>query len=392
MATSYHKHPIIQKAEWEKAQLVLLSEPSLATLFGSLTPSAVNFTSSFSLYQAKREHQIFKEELMSRGIEVVEVRDLLSNLTEKGHVERLKEAAACSLTYLHNQRDYRQRDILKNLEPPDLVELIFLRPSIALYPSSSALDETTRVDAKYKLSPITNHYFMRDPLMTTQKGVVICNLFLEERKVEIEVVDLILSILEIEPLHRVIYPGRVEGGDFMPAGDYVLQGQGLLTNCEGVAQLLEVGAYGEVEVAVVKDPMPTMEAMHLDTYFNFLASDLAVIQKERIEGPTRPEVDIYRPKKNSDSCYSYEESMPFPDYLRSKGVELIEISALEQKNFAPNYLLLGEKDLIGVSKAGEEYFQRLVKHGVRVKQMDFSSLIKGYGGPHCMSQVLYRSN
>ncbi len=382
--------PMKQWAEWNRASLVLLAEPSMATLFGSLTPSAVNFTSSFSLRKAQKEHQSFREELESRGIEVIEVRELLSSLKEEDELEELLRTASKSLEYYQDQMHDRVRETIKHLQPPDLVDLLFLRPAIQLHPSKSALDKTTEWDAVYRLFPTTNHYFMRDPLMTTARGVVLCNLQLEEREAEIEIVELVLSILGIKPLCKVEYPGRVEGGDFLPAGDFVLQGQGLLTNQEGVRQLLEAGAYGEVEVAVVKDPVLSMEAMHLDTYFNLLSSDLAIIQRERMLGPSTPEVDIYRPEESDKTCYRFERSMSFPDYLLSKGIELIEISANEQRNFASNFLLLGERDLIGVAGAGEEYFKRLEGYGVKVTPLDFSALTKGYGGPHCMSQVLCR--
>lgn len=384
----FHKKTSIQGAEWDKVQRVLLCEPSLATLLGALAPWAVNFKASFSLHQAQREHQRFQKTLASWGVEVIEIRKLLKGLSQPEDILQLQQAAATVLNRERRGQRPIQIEDLAVFEPEDLMEIIFLQPEIILETSPQALDETTRFKGQYRIHPLTNHFFLRDPLMTTKEGVILCSLKLDQRKKEVEVLELILDILGIEPLCQIQFPGQVEGGDFLPAGDYVLQGQGLLTNREGVKQLLERGAYGEVEVAVVKDPAPTMEAMHLDTYFNFLSPDLAVIQKERMAGPLQPQVDIYWPEGKRG--YGYVGSCSFSQYLAEKGVQCIPFSSSEQERFAPNFLLLQEKRLIGVEGAGEEFFRRLEEYGVKGDWLGFSSLTQGYGGPHCMSQVLIR--
>lgn len=390
MVTVNQRYSITQAAEWDQAELVLVSEPSTAVFFGTLTPYAVNFKGPFSLHRAQEEHRCFQKRLKASGIEVIEVRDIFKNLKKREDHLNIMAAAEEILNQGGKKGSPLTKEILQQLAPVDLLQLLLLHPEITLQTSRHILDETTRYTAQYRIHPATNHYFLRDPLMTTKKGVILLSLQLEARRMERKIIQLLLDILGIEPIYQIQPPGRVEGGDFLPAGDYVLQGQGLLTNEEGVQQLLKAGAYDQVEVAVVRDPAPSMEAMHLDTYFNFLSPDLAVIQRERLTGPQRPEVDIYWPKEGEGSFYDYVGSMSFPQYLTEKGVECIPFSAAEQARFAPNYLLLSRKNLIGVKGAGESFFHRLKACGVQVEPLDFSSLTNGYGGPHCMSQVLSR--
>jgi len=178
----------------------------------------------------------------------------------------------------------------------------------------------------------------------------------------------------------------------MPAGDFVLQGQGLLSDEDGVGQLLEHRVYGYVEAAVVKDPVSQMEQMHLDTYFSLLGPDLCAICEDRLVGDARPEVDVYLPE-GTPAAFAYRkvQTRSFPDYLAEKGFHILTFSREEANAGVSNIVLTGPRRLIGMDMEGSPYGRTLQEHGVQATPVAFTALSSGYGGPHCASQVLLRS-
>ena len=287
--------PIVaaQPAEWLPAQTVLLCEPGIETLFAVLETDAANFLRPFNLLKGRSEHRRFRDLLRSRGAEVIDLREALTHGTgsDEAALARLRRWAHEALTYeapaaspiettlLATHRDAT----IEALDPDSLADVVMLRPVITLRPNVRRLDPTSAYSARYTVRPADNAYFMRDPMITTSRGAVIGRLCLDVRQQENDIVHHALEQLGVAPICRVCPPGFLEGGDFIPCGSFVLQGQGLLTNEDGVRQLLTAGAYGEVEVAVVRDPRAQMDEMHLDAYFSVFGPDLCAICDDRTE-------------------------------------------------------------------------------------------------------------
>lgn len=397
-----------QPYEWGKARVVLLCRPDIETLFGILETNSANFLEPFDLAEARWEHTRFRRALERNGATVIDLREALTfgciaengEPIDGGNLARLRERALASVRYeyddaisVEERRELEQnkRVTIERLHPSVLADLVLLRPVIEIRPNPGALDATSRYLSTYRVDPANNQYFMRDPLITTRLGIVIGRFSLDVRRVENDNVEFALEQLGIRPLYRVQAPGRLEGGDFMPAGDFVLQGQGLLSDEDGVGQLLEHRVYGYVEVAVVKDPRSEMDEMHLDTYFSLLSPHLAVLCEDRVGGDQEPVVDVYRPEGTErEFQYRLVRRCSFTEYLRQKGIEIITFSKEEQENYAPNFLLVESGRLIGVSRAGKSFAQRLRARGIDARFLDFDALTGGYGGPHCMSQVIVR--
>lgn len=396
-----------QPAEWGKAWVVLLCRPDMETLFGILETNSANFLEPFDLAEARSEHARFRRALERTGATVIDLREALTfGCLENGEVVdgdklvRLRERALASVRYeyddavsVEERRELEQnkRVAIERFHPSVLADLIMLRPVIEIRPNPDALDPTSRYLSTYRVDPANNQYFMRDPVITTRLGIVIGRFSLEVRRVENDNAEFALEQLGIRPLYRVQAPGRLEGGDFMPAGDFVFQGQGLLSDEDGVGQLLEHRVYGYVEVAVVKDPRSEMDEMHLDTYFGLLTPHLAVLCEDRAGGDQEPVVDVYRPEGTQrEFRYRLARRCSFTEYLHEKGIEIVTFSKEEQENYAPNFLLVESGRLIGVSRAGKSFAQRLRTRGIDARFLDFDALTGGYGGPHCMSQVIVR--
>ncbi len=399
-----------QPTEWNNAEVVLLSQPRFETLFGVLETNSANFIRPFSLKKAIKEHQNYREHLEKNNVKTIDLREAMmhgtidksESIIESNNLDRLRERAKESLSYnFSDEISSSDKKILKenfkktikNFHPEDLVNIVLLRPEVKINYNENALDPTSKFISDFEVEPANNQYFMRDPLITTKKGIVIGNPKLDVRKVERDNVLFGLKQLGIEPVYQVKDPGTLEGGDFMPAGDFVFQGQGLLSNEEGVNQLLENKVYGRVEVAVVKDQRSQMDEMHLDTYFGLLSRDLALLCEDRFESDTEPEVDVYQPvDSKEDFEYQKDRTVGLLTYLNQKDIEVLKISKEQQENYAPNFLLVEEKHLIGVKQAGEKFENKLNDHGVQTEMLDFKELTGGYGGPHCMSQAIVRSS
>ncbi len=394
-AASFSSFTPTQAAEWLPARVVLMCEPGIETLFAILQPGAANFLFPFSLAQGREEHRAYRRALEDHGVRVIDYREALAQATRSRLMQWAREAVTLEYdaALANDERDEAARQLdaaLAALDAGSLVDVILLRPAIRVARSTACLDPTTRFEAQFTLAP-PSPYYTRDPLITTREGVVITRLKLNQRAPENDIAAYVLESLGIAPRYRVRPPGTLEGGDFIPCGDFVLQGQGLLTNEDGVRQCLEHRVYGYVEVAVVEDPRMDMDEMHLDTYFAMLDRDLALCVESRLSGDEEPAVKVYVPQGAPDSyTYTLARTTPFSRYLQEKGIHVIPFSKAEQLDFAANGLLVGPRRLISAARAGEPLFQRLRAAGVDVQAIAFDALAGGYGGPHCSTQVLVR--
>ena len=390
-----------QRAEWLPLQVAIVCEPSIETLFALIETQSSNFLRPFSLEKGVEEHRAFRERLEQSGAKVYDLKELLTLGcdTPGPALERLKTWAKSAVRHVFDPRlsidDLRAiqagfRETLKVLDPKSLAQLILLRPSLFIAPNSDALDATSRFVTRFEVNPAHNSYYVRDPMITTMAGCVIGRLKLQTRQVENDIMEHALTQLGIRPIYRVQSPGHLEGGDFLPCGDFVLQGQGLLSDAEGIRQCLERQVYGFVEVAVVIDPKASMDEMHLDTYFALLDKNLCALCEDRI-GAQEPIVTVYHPE-GAPSAFYYRkgETLHFKDYLRSKGFRILSFSKEERQNYAPNSLMLSPSRLVGVRGSGEHFAQTLKQEGVKIDWLEYSELGGGYGGPHCSSQVLLR--
>jgi arginine deiminase len=384
-----------QAAEWLPARVVLLCEPNIETLFSLLQTDSNNFPFPYALSAGRREHQQYRRTLEVAGVTVIDIREAL-RAAPRVQLERWARAAIdieadANMTPEDSASAEAQLDrALSVFDVESLADLILLRPVLRVSVNPDGVDPTTRYRTAYQVRP-ASAYYTRDPLITTAAGVVITRLHLEIRKPENDIAEHVLAALGITPLHRVQAPGTLEGGDFIPCGDFVLQGQGLLTNAEGVRQCLEHRVYGRVEVGVVIDPRNNMDEMHLDTYFAMLDRDLAACVDTRLSGDEEPVVDIWEPAGNGDAwVYQRTRSVLFSAYLAEKGITVIPFSKAEQDDFAANGLLIGPRQLIGVTRAGADFARRVAEAGVEAQWIAFDALTGGYGGPHCSSQVLVR--
>ena len=381
------------RAEYETARLVLMHTPGEEVFCGAMHPAAA--LKYMDVKRAGDEHRAYVEFLRNEaGAEVMTVREILER-TETGE---LREFASRFLTYSVRvlaaedraaAEEYRW-ETLEQMTKDELIRVILLRPTLHLRRSV----RNTGWRAEYALRPLMNLFYMRDQMINTPRGPVIGRMNSEQRAEEADVAEFCLRQMGIRAVHRVSDEGAyLEGGDYIPFGDRAFIGTGLRTTQEAVEEMMREDVMGHDCVVVVRDRKCKQNQMHLDTYFNVIDRDLATLGANRLKAERGSDewltADVY--ERNGGRGYRMtEESVPFVEYLRREGVEIIPINLRDELRYGNNYLTVSARRIVGVAGQSEELRGMLAERGVRADWLDLSELTHGYGAAHCMTQVIRR--
>ena len=385
---------VYPQAEWTKAGDILMHTPGQELFNGVIHPSAGLFENYFDVDKAAEEHREYISMLGKNGIQVHTVLDILNEVD----INKLRTLASNLLKYdtsdMPNDNPdeteaYRQQT-LKEMSRADLIRCILLQPTVKLY----ATDNNTGFEAEYIQNPLMNLYFTRDQSITTPRGHIICNMNSKQRGPETDIIEVCYEQLGLKPILRITGEGRLEGGDYIPAGTISLIGCGMRTNDEGIRQLMEADAFGHDTVVVVRDHKLWQMQMHLDTHFNIIDKDLCTMVRSRLEAlPGSPEYntcDIWARKPGTKEYSLWKQDLPFVEYIRGRGFDIIPIDIDDELHYANNFLTIAPRHIMAVGGQSEALQQRFKEAGVTVEWIPLESLIDGYGAAHCMTQVLQR--
>lgn len=383
------------QAEWEYAGEILMHTPGVELFNGVIHPSAGLFEHYFDVQQAASEHRGYIRLLEKNGIRVYTVMDILK---ETG-MDTLRTYASRALRYdisaipdedAEATERYKQEVILE-MSKQDLIRCILMRPTVRLYRT----DNNTGYEAEYLQNPLMNLYFTRDQSITTPRGQIISRMNSLQRADETDVIELCYRHLGIAPILRIEGEGRLEGGDYFPAGTISFIGCGMRTNINGIHQVMDADAFGHDTVVVVKDHKRWQMQMHLDTYFNIIDRDLCTMVRSRLEAqPGQPEYvtcDIYVRAEGQKEYALIAEEKPFVPFLLERGMEIIPIDEADEMHYANNFLTIAPRHIMAVGGQSEVLQARFKAAGVNVEWVPLESLIDGYGAAHCMTQVLRRA-
>ncbi len=211
--------------------------------------------------------------------------------------------------------------------------------------------------------------YVRDALITTPKGVILCSMGKEERRGEPSAAGEYLSELGIPILGSSRGDGRLEGGDLIWLdGRTLLIGQGYRTNEEGIRQLKELTA-GLVDEFIVV-PLPHWRGpegvFHLMSMISPVDFDLAVV-------------------------YARLLPVPFRQWLINRGMKLVEVPDSEFQTMGCNILATSPRRCIMLS-GNPETKRMLEDQGARVSEYVGEEISrKGAGGPTCLTRPLVRA-
>ncbi len=391
-------HPYA-RAEWDTPTHILVHKPGGEIDLPLLGISASLYQGPFSKFGARREHNTFVKtlrELLGGDVPIEDVVDMAVREArqQEDNRERLRELFRRSVTtdhpaivLLNHEKDLKYA--LEFLSERQIVNYILQQPTINIQPDSGNGTKRKRnkgLSAMFETRPLSDLLFLRDQQIITDKGVVLGNMNSDQRPPEIDFMSYAWKCLGVKPSYAVTSPGKLEGGDFIPAGDIAFIGIGARTNFNAVQQLLENKCLGYDEVAVVVDPInrghaPDQREMHLDTYFNIMSPKNYVVLDERVlDGhPKKAFVIVF--KKNDDGTYRPASSqeltqiskrqrgitrdrvsypaVPLKEYMGARGWnDPIEITLQQQRAYASNFLTIGENKIICVDIAAKERIKR----------------------------------
>jgi len=212
--------------------------------------------------------------------------------------------------------------------------------------------------------------YAHDPLVITNKGVVLCNMGKVNRTSESKAIKEFLIELKIPILGEITSPGKLEGGDIVWINKRtVAVGTGYRTNNEGIKQLKQILS-NSVE-RIISVPLPHWngpnDCLHLMSNLSPIDSDLFLI-------------------------YSRLLPVQFLEQLQKYNIELIDVSDKEYYTMGCNVLALSPRRVI-MLKGNPITKKKLEAKNVEVFTYKGNEIsLKGSGGPTCLTKPFLRTS
>lgn len=385
-------------AEYDRLDAVRIHTPGLELWSGALDPTPNLFDSPIPPEAARREHERLVETLESAGVDVHQLAD---DLAAGGFLDDFVAEYA-------GVPDDELDEVLTTLDPREKLHLALAR---AAPEGDAESGRSVRLDR-----PISNTFFQRDTTLVGDKGPVLCSMGEAVRQAELPFVRRAWEAVSAEFVYEM--DGPLEGGEFLPAGEFALLGVSadvggeevvIRTTYDAGTEFLESGAVGYDEVGLVRAPLEADERLqaehgtgtrilHLLGWLNIAAEGLAVADTTLAR---HAEVDVYVREGDGDG-YALDRSMSTLEYLDSKGYDVVDAPFTER--WATNFLAIEGGRIVPLYEPDEDgayrpennqTIERLKERGVDVVPdgtgLPVGALTRGAGGIHCMTTPLGRS-
>lgn len=209
--------------------------------------------------------------------------------------------------------------------------------------------------------------YPRDAAISTNKGVILCNMGKAERKGEPDLLKEYFRKIDIPILGSISGDGKVEGGDVIWLDDILVVGRGYRTNDDGIRQLkyLLNGIAKDVITVPLVHWEGKADVFHLMSIISPIDKDLALV-------------------------YSRLMPVPFRELLIEKGIQLVEVPDEEFESMGCNVLALAPRKCL-MLEGNPITKQRLETAGAEVLTYSGNEISrKGAGGPTCMTRPFVR--
>lgn len=259
----------------------------------------------------------------------------------------------------------RQHEELVETLRSEGVEVILLRRLLRASPLLGLIER----------SP--NLVYTRDTITVTLAGHIGMRMRSSVRRHEPRIATAALDQLGVQRFMDIKPPATMEGGDLIFLDeDTLLVGIGNRTNRLGLRQLQERTRSQGLRTLIAIH-LPTW-VIHLDGTMMVVDEDLAIVHRASL---CRPAIvfEEGKPPKHANPL----------SILRKRGFSLIEVTAYERQRRATNVITLGPRKLVGYG-GNARVRSMLTKEGVDFIEIEGSELVRGGGGPRCMTAPIER--
>lgn len=393
-------------SEIGRLKRVMLHKPSWE--LERITPKDLNdvlFEDIPWLKKMRQEHDGFADALKNNGAEIIYLEDCLQVILKN-----------------HEAKVYLINDILENEVKYDkstsqalydfLIDTdhIMLSKYILGGVSKNDIDINQHSlikympeDYAYYFAPLPNLYFMRDPAVIIGNGILLSVMENMIRRRESSIMRALYRYHELFKNAPLYYDNTLEKMS-IEGGDVLILSQD--TVCVGCSQ--RTSAYAIEKFAqnllnqnesfnnVIAVQIPHLRSfMHLDTVLTMVDADKFIIYPGIMD--MLKVVSITRSKKGGVKLIQQEKiTHAFKKALHLDSILFINsggdnpvTSAREQWNDSTNTLAIAPGVVITYNR-NEVTNEILHKNGVKVLEIEGGELVRGRGGPRCMSMPIYR--
>jgi arginine deiminase len=347
--------------------------------------------------RAQDEHDAFADALRHRDIEVLYLRELLTEVLDVPAARQQLLDSALRPQLIGPALATALRGHLSELPGPELAGTLMGGIAHEELPVSGGLvDRMTRAQ-EFIVRPLPNLLFTRDSSVWLEHGVAVTALALPARRRESARTGAIYTHHPRFAGTPLLYGGDVEDEAWLEGGDVLVLGPGVLaigvgqrTTPAGVetfaARLFAAGAARTVLAVPISQDRATM---HLDTVCTMVDRDAVV---------------MYPPLADALEAYVVEpESVSGPEPFLTAAARAMEIDVLrvidtgldpvtaerEQWDDGNNTLAIAPGVVVAYER-NVETNARLEEEGIEVLRIAGSELGTGRGGPRCMSCPVLR--
>ncbi len=357
----------------------------------------------------QQEHDDFASVIITFGANVIYIKDLLADIledkkTKKDILHQIIEKDILGCDYI----EQCILDYLFDLNASETAKCLIKGLSItdvAKIKKQEVLSDYMPQMYMFYMPPLPNMYFMRDGAAAIENGLSIHTMKNPIRKRESRILRAIYKHHEFFNKNNVplwydnnIQSSTIEGGDILVTSSAsMLVGLSQRTDASAAQILANNLFYQNSRIQdVYAVQLPKIRAfMHLDTVCTMVDYDKFTIYPSIDE-----HMNIIKMTrgKNNQIHFTRMDSLKstLQDALNTKHIDLIKsgggdpiIAAREQWNDSTNTFVLSPGVVIAYDR-NEISNEVLEKHDIKVIRIKGSELVRGRGGPRCMTMPICR--
>lgn len=363
------------------------------------------------LEDAQKEHDAFAQALRDEGVEVLYLEDLAA---ESLHTPEIREQFIDEYLEEANIRGRQTKAAIRELlmsikDNKDLVEKTMAGVQKAELPEipedAKGLTDLVESDYPFAIDPMPNLYFTCDPFATIGYGVSLNHMFSETRNRETIYGKYIFTYHpeyggKVPLVYNRTENTRIEGGDELVLSKDVL--------AVGISQRTDAASIEKLLTNIFRENLGfkkilafefanNRKFMHLDTVFTMVDYDKFTIHPE-----IEDDLKVYSVTYVDDDLKIKEEHGDLAELLAENlGVEKVELircggenrvaAGREQWNDGSNTLTIAP-GVVVVYNRNTITNAILESKGLRLIKIHGSELVRGRGGPRCMSMPFERED